>query len=1556
MITPLAEPPAPTVITNISDLQAIKDNPTGHYVLGANIDASGFNFTSIAAFSGILDGQGYSIANLHTSLFDKIEASGLVERLNFTNVNISSASGIGTVAIENDGYIVGCSVIGTVSGGAKTGALVGNNLGTITQSYMAGDVKGSLYLGALVGFNDASGQITQSFATGSADGSGDVGGLVGFNRGTIAETYATGPVHGALGIGGLVGISSGSITQSYATGLVTGGFAKGGLVGSGSATDSYWDTETGPSTSGGGTGLTTAQLQSGVLPSGFDSSFWFDAVGQFPQLQWQVQSTHQPIAFDIATSANEDTNPFGVTLEARFADLDLNDTFSFAIDATETKGKVFNNGDGTFSYDPDGKFEFLSVGDTATDTFKYTVTDNHGASSTATATIAIHGEDEGATSSLFTSGADTIDFNHLEPGQSSALQHGADRYHALGGDDIVTLPDSSGVVPGGYNAATIFDAGLGNDTITGGKLDDHVDLGDGNDTFYGSPGKDVIKGGAGQDTFDYQSGNYPSFKDFAAGTAQFLSGGPNPDDRPDLLKLPGAPGDYRYKVDPTSSWEATFTTVQKLRPDGSVEFTFLTKEIEKAEIKDPIKNNVATFKTNNIAEMAREMVEVYDETSTAAQARAWHPVAGIELGLKPSSYGGIFSGIVGGNYTFKDGIYEHVGGLVSLFNDAVLSVLSGVVDGKKTISVAFKGSDGPKSLTDWSTFDPFDWIVDLTQARTPFYAKYRPLIDKLKDYLAENSSKIDQVLVTGHSLGGGMVQLFIDELTKTTDLGNKVQGFTFGTIGGESETVASTTGKITNFIHVGDIANQLNGGIGDPIFDGRGGSQVWINSSLPAITSSSFLVKPFANHFKENYEQDVLRLIELAKTDGPFHDTTLADALRQGVVWQDANLHNEIQVAPGSTGNDAIVSKADDNYVLGGRGADEIRFDTSLFGLAQTGLTATSTRMIDGGAGSDSLFLPYGKSLFQEPTKDGEDLFFTPIGGSAELVGTLYSINTIVYRNSVDVLDPATNAYKLASAQTAKAGQTTVNVDPTKDYTDAGDGNLTVIGTAGNNIIVAGAGNKTIQAGAGNDIILVNGSTATASVNGLAALATVAITEKVLINGGTGADVMAGGTSDTTYYVDNTGDEVLEDEAGGLDLVRSSVNYTLSNHVERLTLTSATATDGVGNDEANLITGNGAANVLSGLGGDDILVGLLGNDTLNGGAGADRLDGGAGIDTASYSGATEGVTVDLTLTGPQVSAGEASGDVLISIENLIGGAGNDTLTGNSGNNVLVGAAGADRLDGGAGTDTATYATSGSGVNVSLMTGLGSGGDAEGDTLLNIENLIGSNFDDLLEGNGGNNLLLGGANGLGGDTASYANATAGVTVRLATTLPQNTLGAGTDKLSGFENLTGSDFNDKLTGSSLANVLVGGAGNDIMNGGAGNDTLQGGAGTDTLKGGAGEDNLTGGAGADTFFYQALSDSGITAGTRDLIADFEQGSDHIDLHLIDANTTNAPGTNDAFNFIGNNKPFTGAAGDLHAFWTAIGQIIEGDVNGDAKADFSIQLQDPTHAITLTSASFNL
>ena len=235
---------------------------------------------------------------------------------------------------------------------------------------------------------------------------------------------------------------------------------------------------------------------------------------------------------------------------------------------------------------------------------------------------------------------------------------------------------------------------------------------------------------------------------------------------------------------------------------------------------------------------------------------------------------------------------------------------------------------------------------------------------------------------------------------------------------------------------------------------------------------------------------------------------------------------------------------------------------------------------------------------------------------------------------------------------------------------------------------------------------------------------------------------------------------------------------------------------------------------------------MVGNDTLIGGAGNDFMDGGAaGSDTASYADATAGVTVSLAITTAQNTVG-AGTDTLTNFENLTGSNLNDTLTGNAAANILNGLAGNDSLNGGAGNDS----------------------------------LIGAAGNDTLIGGAGNDSLDGGA--AGSDTASYIDATSAVTVSLAITTAQNTIGAGTDTLINIENLTGSNLNDTLTGSTAANILDGGAGNDTLNGGAGNDSLIGGAGNDTLNGGAGNDSMDGGAaGSDTASYQIGATAGVT-----------------------------------------------------------------------------------------------
>jgi Ca2+-binding RTX toxin-like protein len=160
--------------------------------------------------------------------------------------------------------------------------------------------------------------------------------------------------------------------------------------------------------------------------------------------------------------------------------------------------------------------------------------------------------------------------------------------------------------------------------------------------------------------------------------------------------------------------------------------------------------------------------------------------------------------------------------------------------------------------------------------------------------------------------------------------------------------------------------------------------------------------------------------------------------------------------------------------------------------------------------------------------------------------------------------------------------------------------------------------------------------------------------------------------------------------------------------------------------------------------------------------------------------------------------------------------------------------------------------------------------------------------------------------------------------LAITAAQNTVGAGTDTVSLFENLTGSAFNDVLTGSTAANVLMGLAGND------------------TLNGGSGADLLTGGLGVDRFVFSALADS--VPGTPDLITDFVHGTDIIDFSGIDANTSSSG--NQAFAFGGQNANVV--ANSVTWFENGGNTFIQADVNGNTTADFMITLTGTNHNLS--------
>ncbi len=595
-------------------------------------------------------------------------------------------------------------------------------------------------------------------------------------------------------------------------------------------------------------------------------------------------------------------------------------------------------------------------------------------------------------------------------------------------------------------------------------------------------------------------------------------------------------------------------------------------------------------------------------------------------------------------------------------------------------------------------------------------------------------------------------------------------------------------------------------------------------------------------------------------------------------------LNTTIENAVGGSGNDRITGTGDNNLLNGGLGADRM-----------TGGSGDDTYVIDnagdvadetGGDGSDTLQLSVSYSLSDtvHALGDIENLTLT---GSAAINGTGNAFDNVITGNAgsnviaglggADTLDGGGGTDTVTYAASAAGIAVSLMTGQCSGGDAEGDtllGFENLTGTAFADTLEGGAGASVLAGGAGIDTLTYENATARVTVNlsvtsaqstggsgsdtlsgfenltgsgygdtltgtsGVNVLTGLAGNDT--LNGGGGADYMTGGEGNDFYVVDNAGDVADESGAGGIDTVQSAITFSLSDgsralgEIENLTLTGGSAINGTGTESANIITGNGANNRLTGLGGGDL---------LDGGAGADRMIGGGGDefyivdnsgDVADETGGEGNDSVASAVSFSLSDAVHAMGEIerlTLTGTAAINGTGNaldNVITGNTGANILAGQGGADTLTGGAGIDTATYAASVSAVDVSLMTGACHGGDAEGDIISGFENLTGSAGGDTLEGDTGNNVLTAGA---GTDTLTYEHAVAGVTASLASGRPQNTGGSGSDTVSGFENLTGSAFNDTLTGTSAANVLIGLDGADTLNGGGGADYMAGGEGADT-----------------------------------------------------------------------------------------------------------------------------
>lgn len=575
----------------------------------------------------------------------------------------------------------------------------------------------------------------------------------------------------------------------------------------------------------------------------------------------------------------------------------------------------------------------------------------------------------------------------------------------------------------------------------------------------------------------------------------------------------------------------------------------------------------------------------------------------------------------------------------------------------------------------------------------------------------------------------------------------------------------------------------------------------------------------------------------------------------------------------GGTGNDTYYFSIGSDEISESNGTDTIKFRASTnfesLTFANSGtLDFTITEAVTG----DTIKVlnqrdGTGTSLVEKATMD--DSFTVDLttfsswlyvtanyNGDNNNAAGVNLVDTIIDNNTGHTL----RGYDLDDVIAGMGGNDIIFGDAGNDQIRGGDGTDTLNGGAGNDLIIGGAGTDTLTysdataavtaslalataqatGGSGSDIIIgIENLTGSAFADTLTGDAAANV-----LDGGNGNDTIQGGAGNDTLTGNGGTDTVTYAAAAG-GVTVNLATATAQNTVNAGTDTLATFENLTGSAFGDTLTGSTAANVINGGAGNDIIEGGAGNDTLTGGANTDLL---------SYLNSSAAVTVNLATATAQNTVG-AGTDTISGFENLTGSAFNDTLTGDGNANTIQGGAGNDTLNGAGGTDILTYINAAAAVTVNLATLTAQNTVGAGtDTISAFEHLTGSAFNDTLTGDGNANTMQGLAGndtmngGNGTDTVTYIDAASAVTVSLALATAQNTIGAGTDTLSAFENLTGSNYNDTLTGSTAANTINGGAGDDLLYGGAGNDTL------------------TGGVGADDFMFQ-------TGGGSDTVTDFSK-----------------------------------------------------------------------------------
>ncbi len=637
--------------------------------------------------------------------------------------------------------------------------------------------------------------------------------------------------------------------------------------------------------------------------------------------------------------------------------------------------------------------------------------------------------------------------------------------------------------------------------------------------------------------------------------------------------------------------------------------------------------------------------------------------------------------------------------------------------------------------------------------------------------------------------------------------------------------------------------------------------------------------------------------------DGGGIDTLDSSALSSDVIihleeggFSSVGLSENIAIAYGTvienaitgSGDDFIYGNATDNVLNGGAGDDTL----------------------EGGDGNDTYFYSAGVDIITETNGiDGVEFDAIWHPSDVSIVG--------------DIITLASNINQLIFNDISL-----IEFFYFDGFADMNLNELLNFGVATDDIFIGTTASETFDGGDGTDTVDYSASVDAVNIDllnnviggGDAEGDTLISIENIIGSDNASERDWVWGDAQDNHIQGMAGHDILEGGAGA-DIIDGGAGwdysrYTGSSSAININLETGINTGGDAEGDVLIgieaVVGSAHNDTIIGGASNDYIRGENGNDTLNGGTGADQLYGGNGADIYIYTSGRDRVTEtgsdsdrvifdarwsldDLTITGNQFIFNQGVDTLTFNDLNLIELFSFDGFTdmsfgdiqaylnslssnetGTNNDDFFIGTQNAQNFDGLNGTDTVDYSASVDAVNIDLLNNVIGGGDAEGDTLISIENIIGSDNasardwvwgdaqDNHIQGMAGHDILEGGAGadiidgGAGWDYSRYTGSSSAININLETGI--NTGGdAEGDVLIGIEAVVGSAHND---------TIIGGASNDYIRGENGNDTL---------NGGAGADQLYGGNGADIFLFEALSAFDRVDDVRDL--DLSEG-DAIDI----------------------------------------------------------------------------